>query len=48
MKPYWNPLLSLVGEMTGLEGAVDVEADTEGVSNVEDSVVGDGGVGERD
>ena len=41
-------MLSLVGEMTGLEGAVDVDADTDGVSNAEDTVVGEGGVGERD
>lgn len=31
--------------MTALEGAVDVETDTEGVSNAEDPVVGEGAVG---
>lgn len=41
-------MISLVGETIGLEGAVDVDADTDGVSNAEDPIVGEGGVGERD
>jgi len=43
-----NPLISLVGDITGLDGAVEVDADTGGVTNAEDAVVGEGGVGERD
>lgn len=39
-----NPLISLVGEITGLDGVVEVDADTAGVTGAEDAVIGEGGM----
>lgn len=41
-------MISLVGNITGLEGAVEVDGDTGGATDAEDAVVGEGGVGDWD